>query len=421
MRYLLFVCALVAPPLRTEAQAPGPPPLPADRPRVFLDCSFHCDFDHFRREIGFVDWVRDRADADVHVLGTSQETGGGGREFIFEMIGLKGSVGRRDTLHFVSKSTDTETEQRTGLTKTLSLGLVRFSIGFDVAERITVSYAARSGVDAAPKVQRDPWNYWVFRVRFGGFMQGERHQSFRSFNGGVTANRVTEKMKVNVNTNGNYNRSSFDVDSLTTVVSTRKSYSQQLLLVRSLGGQWSVGFRQRVSKSTFDNHDLVFEAGPALEYDLYPYSESSRRQFTFAYMPGVTHFNYQEITLFGKTRETLAVHRFVAALSAKQPWGSVEMSLNANQYLHDLAKHRIAVEGGFEVRLFKGLTFNAYGFVARIKDQLNLPAVGLTPEEILLQQRQLGTDYRYFANFGLAYSFGSIFNNVVNPRMDEIE
>ncbi len=46
---------------------------------VFLDCNGrHCDFDHFRREIDWINWVRDREDADLHLLVTSQRTGGGG-------------------------------------------------------------------------------------------------------------------------------------------------------------------------------------------------------------------------------------------------------------------------------------------------------------------------------------------------------
>ena len=33
---------------------------------VFLDCD-NCDFDFIRRQILFVDWVRDIADAEIHV------------------------------------------------------------------------------------------------------------------------------------------------------------------------------------------------------------------------------------------------------------------------------------------------------------------------------------------------------------------
>lgn len=46
---------------------------------VYLDCSdFFCDHEFFRTEIVSVNWVRERTAADVHVLATSQPTGGGG-------------------------------------------------------------------------------------------------------------------------------------------------------------------------------------------------------------------------------------------------------------------------------------------------------------------------------------------------------
>ncbi|HKC38310.1 MAG TPA: hypothetical protein VKC15_02075, partial [Gemmatimonadales bacterium] len=46
--------------------------------RVFLDCpNSFCDFDYYRTEITFVNWVRDRQFAQVHILVTSQATGGG--------------------------------------------------------------------------------------------------------------------------------------------------------------------------------------------------------------------------------------------------------------------------------------------------------------------------------------------------------
>jgi hypothetical protein len=53
-----------------------------------------------------------------------------------------------------------------------------------------------------------------------------------------------------------------------------------------------------------------------------------------------------------------------------------------------------------------------------VKDQIYLSKGGATEEEVLLRLRQLGTDYRFFVRFGLRYRFGSIFNNVVNPRFE---
>jgi len=59
--------------------------------------------------------------------------------------------------------------------------------------------------------------------------------------------------------------------------------------------------------------------------------------------------------------------------------------------------------------------------VARIKDQLYLPKEDLSPEDILLERRQLGTDYSFELSAGFNFSFGSILNNVVNPRMNQID
>ena len=68
------------------------------------------------------------------------------------------------------------------------------------------------------------------------------------------------------------------------------------------------------------------------------------------------------------------------------------------------------------IRLFKGFSFNIFTELSRTRDQIYLPKGEATTEEILVRQRQLATGYQYFLNFGISYSFGSIFNNIVNPR-----
>lgn len=74
--------ALCGPPPPTAAQTVPDSARTADEPlRVFVDCgSRYCDFDHIRREIDFVSYVRDRLDAQVHVLITTRPTGGGATE-----------------------------------------------------------------------------------------------------------------------------------------------------------------------------------------------------------------------------------------------------------------------------------------------------------------------------------------------------
>src|SRR5450759_4361467 len=58
--------------------------------RAYLDCqTMGCDRDFFVTEIAFVNWTRDRADADIHVLVTALETGSGGLQYTVQFIGQR--------------------------------------------------------------------------------------------------------------------------------------------------------------------------------------------------------------------------------------------------------------------------------------------------------------------------------------------
>ncbi|MFO7719629.1 MAG: hypothetical protein R6W85_04220, partial [Gillisia sp.] len=53
-----------------------------------------------------------------------------------------------------------------------------------------------------------------------------------------------------------------------------------------------------------------------------------------------------------------------------------------------------------------------------VQDQLSLPKGDASLEDLLLQLRQLATTYGISLSLGLSYSFGSVFNNVVNTRLN---
>ena len=101
------------------------------------------------------------------------------------------------------------------------------------------------------------------------------------------------------------------------------------------------------------------------------------------------------------------------------PWGSAGMTFQAANYFHDPSKYHLRLNGDTDIRIIRGLSFNIQGNVSRVHDQLYLQRGDATDEEILVRQRQLATSYRYGFSFGVSYTFGSIFNNVVNPRFRE--
>ena len=53
-----------------------------------------------------------------------------------------------------------------------------------------------------------------------------------------------------------------------------------------------------------------------------------------------------------------------------------------------------------------------------IHDQISLRKGDVSIEDIYLQRRELSTTYSYRTTVGITYRFGSIYNNVVNRRLD---
>src|ERR1043165_773346 len=105
-------CALLLSTGTLRAQARAPADSAAEAIRVFLDCNAFCDTEFIKREITYVNWVRDRADADVHLIITSQSTGGGGQEFPLRYLGLRASRGPDDEIKFSPRQSDTDDEVR---------------------------------------------------------------------------------------------------------------------------------------------------------------------------------------------------------------------------------------------------------------------------------------------------------------------
>ena len=84
-RFAVLISALVA---SSFAQTPQPSASGEAALAAFIDCQ-RCPSDYqqlFRTEITYVDFVRDRQNASVHVLITTERTGSGGSEWSLAFI-----------------------------------------------------------------------------------------------------------------------------------------------------------------------------------------------------------------------------------------------------------------------------------------------------------------------------------------------
>ena len=416
--------------LLTGVITPLPGQSSLDRPlRVYLDCSeFRCDTDFYVEEVSWVDFVRDRQSADVHVLATRERTGGGGGSYVLEFRGRAGLEGQRITMQASTEPDATEDEVRSTLVEVVRRGLAPFAASTSAAPRVEVLPPEPRAEDADLTAADDPWDRWSFRIGVNGHMSGESQQRSVNTSSNVSAARVTEAWKIQARFAGSLSENEFQLTDTTTFTSTRESYSGEALVVRSLGPHWSVGGFASWRRSTFANYDHSVLVAPAVEYNLFPYSESNRRILTLLYGIGPRYNDYDQVTLFGQTEETLIEQNLIVGYDVTQPWGSVDVSVHGTHYLGVIGgnvswpdpQYNVNVFGGFDVRVFKGLSLRLHGGVTMVRGQIHLAAAGLSDEEILTRQRELATDYRYFFSFGLGYRFGSIFTNVVNPRFDEV-
>jgi len=410
---LSFTCMVATPCLYPQEEQNDIEEMKKKAPKIFLDGS-RIDRNYIRTEIPFVNYVRDRKEADVHILITIQNTASGGREYTIAFIGQKECSGINNTLIYASNKTDTAEEIRRGYVHVLKMGLVSYVARTPINSQIGISF----NKEVKPTSVEDKWNFWVYSLSLRGRLNGEAQRSSSSIDTNFSVNRVTPESKLRLGISADFDKNNYIIDD-EEVTSRRESESIGGLYVKSINDHWSIGASLSLSSSTYRNIKFKINPAPAIEYNMFPYSESTRRQLRFLYKLGYNFSRYRERTIYGKTSESLFGESLSVILELKEPWGTVEASLQGSHYFHDLKKNRLEFDLEFQFRILKGLSLDIEGRYERIRDQLSLPETDATLEEILLRRIELATEYEYSISIGLSFTFGSIYSNVVNPRFGD--
>lgn len=414
---LLFALPAAAqqtpPPAPAQQAPPSGQPASGARLRVYLDCD--CFQTYLRDEIDWVDYVRQPQDADVHILGRTSTTGGGGREFLLRFIGRNRFEGVDQELKAITLTGDPEDTERRAVLQAVTVGLLGLMARAGLPGGLDVAVRSREAA-AAARPARDPWNLWVFEIEGSGSYEAQESSRERNWDINVSADRVSENWKVSFGANADQNVERFDLDEDDPFESRRRERSFDGFVAKSFGRHWSLGVDGRTASSTFGNTRFSARVAPAVEFSVFPYEDYATRQLVLQYEAGVERAEYNEVTLFDKVEETLYRHEFSVRLDQRQPWGSLEAGAEVSQYLHDASKYRVEVRGEIDLRIARGLSLRFDGSASRIRDQLSLPKRNASPEEVLLRLRELQSGYEVDFSFGISYSFGSLFNNVVNPR-----
>jgi hypothetical protein len=376
---------------------------------VFSDGIY--DWDYVKMEIPYVNYVRDRLSAELYVLMTLQETGAGGIEYTMTIVGQRQFAGMNDTLVWCSKPTDSSETARSDVVRTLEMGLMRYVARTPIGERIAIAYKGRS----KPTDVKDRWDSWVFSLSCSPMIAGSQVDERRYVSGSFSADRVTPGLKMSYRVSGYYSESEQDLPSKTIHLIRRYGMFDGLA-VKSIGDHWGVGLTGDALAQTYQNKKRYVDVSPAVEYSVFPYSQSTRRELALFAQVIYTDVAYQEMTIYDKTAEKLWSYRLSLPASIKEPWGSVYSSISFRQYLHDASIYRLSVSTSVSFQVAKGLWFDVTPSYARLHDLIDQPRRRLTDEEILLNLKSLASTYEYSVSVGFTYTFGSIYKNIVNPR-----
>lgn len=371
------------------------------------------DFNYIRDEVRFVNYVRDKRQADIYVLITRTRTGITSWEYTLNFTGQDCFNGINDTLKFHSKSFESENKQRNGLVRSLKHGLYRYIKHTYIIDYIDFEYQNEKDQSKLENSD-DKWDNWVFRSRLNGEIKGESQKKYYSLNILQRVERITKDWKLRFSTQFRYEEESYNYeDKEIKSVSRKKNIKSDI--VKTIGNNLSIGLFSFANSDTYENTDLKIGVYPAIEYNLFPYSEATYKQLRFVYRVGVNKFNYIEETIFEKKKEILFNQRFEMRLEINQQWGELFVEINYFNQLDDFSRNRFIVRSWFSVNLFEGFGIDFGGGYSKINDQFYIPKREVSIEEILLQRKEVTTQYNFWMSIGISYTFGSMYNNIFNP------
>lgn len=382
--------------------------------KLFIDC--RCEKSYLQQEINFVNHVRDQGLANVILMIYDIANGSGGRTYKLDFKGTGDYEGMAQELSYDSNVNMTSDDVRKGLLEVVKNGLLKYLLESDLSDKISYKITDEGLAKRQDINFDDPWNNWIFEVYGEAELDKEASRKEFEYEIGFESDKVTEKWRVRVDVQMNLANSKF-IQEDEEFTSNRERYFGYGSIVRSLSNHWSMGIFAGASHDTYTNIDLATNLTPAIEYNIFPYREVLRREIVFAYKIGYAHNDYIETTIFGEDGESIFNHSLDIQARFRQPWGNLYSRLRASTFLNDFSKNRVQFNGSVSVRVFKGMAVRFSGSLQLIRDQINLPAGSASLEDVLLQQKQIATDFETGFRIGVSYTFGSVFNNIINTRL----
>ena len=404
MKQLLIAIFIVLIFFKSSAQS--------DKIKVFLSC--RCDDDFIKQNTLVFDYVRDRTLSDIEVFVFEISNAGGGRKYSFEYKGKNAFQNMDNEISTNIPSNLTFVEAREKLLKTYKLGIVYFLQNTSFQNQLEVNFY--DDKNKPEELSLDQWKNWVFEVSGSFNLENEKSIKEEEYSLGLEVDRVTEMWRIRSDFGMRRSVKFFSGDE-ESYNSERKRTFFSGSIVKSLSNHFSTGVFGYYLNDTFRNYRSFVNFSPALEYNFIPYTEVLTREITLAYKIGYNFYEYFEKTIYGFLNQEMFNQSLTLNLRYREKWGSIYSYLVASQFLDQPDQNRLTLNNNINLRIVRGLSLRISGNFQLIRDQINLPQGEASIEDLLLRQRQISTNFQNRISLGLSYTFGSIFNNIVNTRL----
>lgn len=377
-------------------------------------------FEFFRSEINFVNFVSDRQLCDVQWQSIEEPVGNGAVRYRYLFFGYRKFEGQNDTITWHSEVGENPGSIREKSLIAFKQGLLPFLLQTPLAQGIEYKVSPKFDPQNTP----DPWNKWTFKPGFG--LNGRSaYLKDSNPNGAEVENKVgnlslrpsfsfwhvSEKWRLNGSVNYNYQQAWQRLNNVSQVNDKQSSLSLSFGGVYSINQQWSVGLG--ASRVQFWDHangsNAISQAGLGVEYSFLPYEDYFRQRLVVGYtwllpidesdaieIPEIILRNHQ---LYGAYAKTAKWGYFLAELSSRVDykvleWFNFELSSNIG----------LGINVGKNIYTTLIVVGNWSNNQQNLSSGLpNSPTRKLTMGNVIY-------------NLGIDYYFGSGYRNVVNPR-----
>ena len=377
--------------------------------KAYIDC--RCDENYLKQQTSFLEYVRDQDLADIEIFVRDVWNPAGSRAFEIKIDGNNEYKELSSTTLAIGFANDTSSTLREKLLNKLKLALVPFLDKADYSLKLDID----SNFDKSI-IDDEKWKNWVFEL--SGSYNSDREESRKTnrYDIEFEIDKLTPDWRIGIELErSESNRRYYSDDNVYT--SNRKTTRIRGRVVRSISDHFSTGAFFGASQNTYENLDFSSYLSPAIEYSYFPYEDVLSKEITLAYRVGFGKRNYIEKTIYGFEKQNLTSQTLSMNIRFRQKWGNISTAINATQYLNDGSKKRFSFRSDLDFRIFEGLALRLSGNINLIREQYNLAAGSTSIEELLLQQRQIATDYETRFSIGLSYTFGSIYNSIINTRL----